>query len=298
MEPTGKITGWWNGKRGEGAVNHGPEWTPPEGEERLWKPMQERVRSLPGGVRLVAYDSSIEVRMGLWGDFRRRYRLALEALVHATEGGVISYSGRGDTPKHMQEAIRNRLKRWWGVAAYEHDLLLSGEAGESLIAELRADGEIPTESKFDDTVYLKGQGSHSSMLVKAYRLTKHGLPGVVKIETTFRKDYLRRHNMRQPELWATQPEIQESVVDALKKQWRTTLRRTPRTRRILAGELGVKQAELYDAIADSGNTLTIILREIERLSRITEEHERRMQELEREVARLRSITATEAVREW
>lgn len=315
MHPTGRVTGWWNpeAKPGE-PTNHGADFDPPEGEP--WKPMKERARTLPGGVRLVGFDSTLEVRMGLWGDFRRRYRLALEALMHATDSGVLSYRGKARTPRHKQEAIRNRLKAYWRVAAYEHDLLLTGDVAESLMTELAEDESIPEAQKRNDTIYLKGYGRNTGkgrpMLVKVYRLTKHGMPGVVKLETTFRDDYLRRHGMREPQLWETQPDIQEAMVAALKKQWRSTLKRTPRTRRMLATELGVTQSELYDAIAESENTLTVILRRMEELeARVAKleqanaeaESQRRhdtlrLAKVEREVSRLRSITATEAEREW
>jgi hypothetical protein len=317
MPPTGKVTGWWNPNAKEGeTANHGVEWEPPEGEERLWVPMKERARTLPGGVRMVGYDSTLEIRMGLWGDFRKRYRLALEALMNATDSGVLSYRGKGATPRHRQEAIRNRLKAHWRVAAYEHDLLLTGEVAESLMAELAADETIDDAQKFGDTIYCKGFGRNTGkgrpMLVKAYRLTKHGLPGVVKLETTFRDDYLRRHGMREPQLWETQPQLQETMVDALKKQWRSTLKRTPRTRKILAAELGVSQADLYEAIANSENTLTVMLRRMEELetrvakleqARAEAESQRRhdtlrLTRVEREVAKLRSITTAEADREW
>lgn len=305
MHPTGKITGWWNGKKGDGAEHHGADWIPPEDEQERWVAMQERTRALSGGVRLVGYDSLLECRMSLWDDFRRRYRLSLEALMNATDGGVLKYAGAGETPRHRQEAIRNRLKRWWRVVAYEHDILLRGETGAMLLQELKEDDTIPAERKFDDTVYLKGDGSHSSMLVKVYRLTKHGLPDVVKLEVTFRKDYLKRHDMRQPELWETQPAVQANITGALKREWRLALQHAPRTRKVLARELGTTQAELYDAMAKPDNTLTVVLKMLKRLEDLeakvesrTAEHERRIQALEQEAVKLRRSAAVHREREW
>ena len=318
MDPTGRVTGWWNPEaRGGEPSNHGAEWFPPESESDKWIPMKERARNLPGGVRLVGYDSTLEVRMALWGrDFRTRYRMGLEALVNATRGGVLSYKGKAETPRHLQEAVRNRLKAYWKVAAYEHDLLLTREAAQTIMEELLEDPTIPSAQKYDDTVYLKGYGkAHGKgrpMLVKVYRLTKHGLPGVVKLETTFRDDYLRRHGMRDTPVWETQPKLQETMIDALKSQWRTTLSRTPRTRKVLAKELGVTQADLYDAIASSENTLTVVLRRMEELEARVAKLERasaeaesqrrhdtmRISRVEREVAQLRSLTAVDAEREW
>lgn len=290
MHPTGRITGWWNRRTNE---HLGATEAPPDNEPD-WVEMQERAMTLPGGNRLVGYDSTLELRMGnLWQDFRRRYRLGLEAVVQASQRGILQYTGADTSPKHRQEAIRNRLKRHWTVAAYEHDLLIAEEPARLLVEELgKADGM----QKWGDTLYLKGfEGSNRKkkpILVKVYRLDTYGLPGVVKLEITLRNEYLGRTRiqgkpMKQPELWETQPGIQSTVEATLRKNWNYAFSRAPKASKALASEMGVTKGDLLKAIADNSRTLTEVLKRLESL-------ESRMERVERHLG----FTAVEREREW
>lgn len=282
MPPTGEVTGYWNKWTGE---HKGKDWVASPEDSPHWTACKERALNISKEVRLVGYDSALELRMrNLWHDFRTRYRLTLEALVKAEVNGVLSYRGRhSEGSRGRQEAIRNRLKANWKVAAYEHDVILLGEVAETLFREAKAYGEENGLTVYDDTIYWKGyqqaKTKDKPMLVKVYRLTKHGIPDAVKIEVTFRSDYLKRSGLREPNLWGTQPEIQERVKGALMKHWKAVLKHAPETRERLSGELGVTQPDLFAAIAENRNTLT---NRVERLERRQQEILRRLEAVERD----------------
>lgn len=282
MPKTGRVTGWWNTETNE----HQPQgWEPGEGDSASWVPCSERALDLSKGVRLVAYGNALELRMrNLWDDLRRRYRIQLEAVVQADAKGILSYRGRHEVgTRERQEAIRNRLRKHWKVAAYEHDLIFTGDIAETLFREVQEHAEREGLVSYEDTVYLKGHdrvsGNKKPLLVKVYRMSKHGLPNAVKVEVTFRSDYLKRHDLRDPAAWETQPDIQQRVQHSLIREWRAIMQHTPATKRKLTRELGTTQRELFDTIAGNRNTLSA---RVEALERGQVEIRQRLERLERQ----------------
>lgn len=305
------VSGWKNQERTRLLGYYNPrleqfrsvENGPPDFEEMGWKETWERACWLPGKTRLVTYSNNIELRIGsLWKDFRRRYRLGLESVIDASYRGIVRYNGNDATKKHRQEALRNRLKRYWVVAAYEHDLVVSGEIAQTLMTELRS---IDDAIHYDHTVYLKGHGQSGKdapTLVKAYDMSNHGLPNLAKIEVTFRGRWMKQERnmngekvrMRQPELWETQPKIQETMQKALRTEWRRTMANAPRTVDMLSDSLGVPESELFEAILENRKTLTEIMKRIEKLENQYQDHERRIVRVEDNMG----ITALDRQREW
>jgi len=258
---TGEITGWWNPTTKE----HLSASSVPEGAG--WLPCQSRQARLSDDTTLHAESAFLEVRLGnLWTDFRSRYRLGLEAVLEAEAKGVLRYTGKARTPKHRQEALRNRLKRHWRVACYEHDLLVLDEAiGRTLLEELKPH-DTSGRSGWD-TVYLKGfhgtQRKDKPLLVKAYDMRqKHGVPAV-KLEVSLRSEYIKRHDMREPQNWLTQPEIQSQIRDTLVREWEGVFTMAPKASAMLAQAVQVQQGELFDFVADTRNTLTDLVRRME-----------------------------------
>lgn len=256
--PTGEVTGWWHPDTGE---HRGARDAPPEG--RGWKPCSARSTKLAQDVIMYARDAYIEVRLdNLWTDFRSRYRLGLEAVLDACSRGIIGYRGSEATPRHKQEALRNRFKRWWTVAAYEHDLvLLDAGIGESMMREL---AQHQTGKAEWSTVYLKGfagaRRKDKPIEVKAYpMLEQHGVRAW-KLEVTLRSEYIKRHDMRSPENWLTQPRIQSRISDTLKREWRGAFSMAPETRQRLAEAIGTRQQHVFDFMAETRNTLSDVLR--------------------------------------
>jgi len=302
-----RLLGWYNPRIEKfQSIENGP----PDFQQLGWKETWERACWLPGKTRLVTYSNNIELRIGsLWKDFRRRYRLGLESVVDASYRGIVRYTGNDATKKHRQEALRNRLKKYWTVAAYEHDLVVSGEIAQTLMSELRS---VDDAIHYENTVYLKGHGQSGKdapTLVKAYDMSNHGLPNLAKIEVTFRGRWMKQERkmngqtvrMRQPELWETQPKIQDTMKKALRTEWRRTMANAPRTVDMLSDSLGVPEPELLDAILENRKTLTEIMKRIEKLETQYQAQQRELQEYRERLMQVEDtvgITALDRKREW
>lgn len=266
----GNIYGWFNTLTRE--VRQ-PEYWSLVGDDRPplnWAPMEGKLRKLADGVTLYAEGSFMELRLGnLWEDMRKRYRLSLEAILDAEEAGIIHYRGKAEQgSRGRQEALRHRLRTHWRAVEYEHNLLFTGEVAESLMSEAREAGLANGWPVYNDTVYAKGYHTKAKAKdrpskVKVYRLTKHGLPNVVKLEVTLRGYDLRKHGLELPERWEQQPDTQGRIMGVLMRDWRKVLAHMPETRRRLAGELEVGQGELFHTIAGNRNTLTDRVRRLE-----------------------------------
>jgi hypothetical protein len=249
------------------------------------------------GLSVYAEGSYIEIRMNnLWEDLRARYRVSLDALVMATDRGILSYAPTGAKRDDLKrprtdeerrtEAVRNRFKKYWHAVAYEHDLILPRDIGIVLLDELRPIDKA--EGRYSNTVYGKGYGSKEAILVKVYdMMEKHGMEGV-KIEVTLRQDYLERHGMKSPAVWEEQPDIQKKIEATLRKEWAKIFTTGKEARAMLAERVKVQQAELFDFMADTRNTLAKVLerqdaqaRDIAELKRDMEQGKRDMEQLKR-----------------
>lgn len=290
---TGEVLGWWNTLTDERLSVD----STPEGEG--WVGCQARAATISKGVSIYAEGSYIDVRMNnLWEDLRRRYRVSLDALVAATERGVLTYRPmqsrrvslarpRTDTEKRT-EAMRLRFRRHWHAVAYEHDLIIPTDIGRTLIEELRPIDMA--KGKYPNTVYAKGYGAKESLLVKAYdMMEKHGVDGV-KIEVTLRQEYLDRNGLKDPATWETQPDIQAKVESTLRREWSRLFGIGKGARGMLAERVRVPQAELFDFVADSRNTLASVLERLDAVERKNAQHDRAIEQNTRDIEQLKRAT--------
>jgi K+/H+ antiporter YhaU regulatory subunit KhtT len=114
------------------------------------------------------------------------------------------------------------------------------------------------------------------------------VPDRFSIEVTLRQDYLERHGMKSPAVWEEQPDIQKKIEATLRKEWAKIFTTGKEARAMLAERVKVPQAELFDFMADTRNTLAKVLerqdaqaRDIAELKRDMEQGKRDMEQLKR-----------------
>ncbi len=248
-----------------------------------WLPSWERGVQLADGVYLRAQGSYIEATIGsLWDDLRSRYRLGLEAVVSATDHGIIEYQGAKRTERNRQEALRHRVRDYWVVSSYEHNLILRADMAEGLLEELEEYNQAKDQGF--QTVYLKGYqrptGKNKPILVKVYPMEIHG-SNAVKVEVTLRDDYLKRHDLRGVRTWLTQPDIQRQLESALMREWEGIMDRAPATAERLRIQTGAKSNR---GAVKKMSGIAYTLTDLQRRMRIQEQKsidlERRMAKLE------------------
>jgi len=276
---TGEVVSWWKPETGE---YKSPDDMP---EGTGWIACQGRAAMLAKGLSVYAEGAYVDIRMNnLWDDLRKRYRLSLDALVRATDRRILKYTPstrRKESPYRVRtdderktEAVRRRFKKYWHAVAYEHDLILPADIGKELLAELRERDKAG--GQYENTVYLKGFQTKESLLVKVYDMQgKHGITGV-KVEVTMRQDFLERHWLKSPAAWESQPDIQERIRSTLKREW-CRIFQGKVARSMLAERVRVPQAELFDFMADTRNTLAQVL---DRIS----QHDREIADIRRILA--------------
>lgn len=273
---TGEILGYFNPETEESI---GPDEKPPKG----FKAIQKRALPLDNDIMLSAEQSFFDIRMlNLWGDLRSRYRKGLEAVEQASRKNIITYTGSDTTPKHRTEAIRNRVKRHWRVALYEHDLVILDEhIGREMMRELRPHDK---GRDYEHTIYLKGfkgtKRKDKPLLVKVYDMEpKHGVKGW-KLEVSYRNEYIKRHEIRGPEAWLTQPDIQSMLRKSLIREWKGVFEMAPSTKGMLAEALEVKQTDLFDFVANTEHTLTDLTQRVARLEEKQAETDKILEEIQ------------------
>lgn len=256
-----------------------------------WKPQEKRHALLEKGVTIISGSSNIEIRMNnLWENFNTRYRATLDALVKATDRGIIAYSPkpmninavRVRTPEEKKiEAVRMKFRKYWHACAYEHNLILPLDIGLKLLEEVRARDLAGGE--YQGMAYVKGYGkgkeSKESIMVRVYDMrSKHDTEGV-KIEVVLRQDYLKRHNMKDPNVWETQPEIQKIIQSTLEREWCNVIGNGS-ARDMLKERLNVKQAELFSFMGETRNTLTEVKDRLRAVEALAQDTARRVEALE------------------
>ena len=267
----------------------------PSNEQREWVGLKDRAVTLAGDVSLFAGPAYMDIRINsLWEDFRKRYRIALEALGLATERKIMSYTPRAKaraslarprTPEERRiEAVRRMLKKYWGAAEYEHDLILPLDIGLVLIEELRPG--LPSRQQFEDGVYPK-MGAKGAMKVCVYDMRKKHEMDKVKIEVTLRQDYLERAKMKSPAVWETQPDIQERIEATLRREWSSIFSMAKGARAMLAERVKVPQAGLLEFMADTRNTLAQVMDRLEAQERATEAQARKVAQHDRDIEQLK-----------
>ncbi len=236
-----KITHYWNPSTGEVLQPKAGKSSPPGFCE-----CRPRSVMLDKDVMLRAEGSYLDVRLNnLWSDLRARYRLCLNALEKAGDVGVLSYkpippSGTKSlaiadhlpepSPSKMTKAHRLErrqrfifmLEKVWKVAAYEHNLiLLDYNIGQILLEELKPYDQAI--NLYPGTAYIAGFKKtigDAPLKILAYDCVELHGQKAVKIEIVFRKEYLKRHDLRTAKQFLQQPDIQELLETALRREWK------------------------------------------------------------------------------
>ena len=228
-----EFVGYWNKSTGE---HQGTGWeATDEGRRRLesepgWKDMRRRRLKLGDRVFLTMESNQVDLYIGnLYENMGSRYREALGYLVDMADRGIVKYQPRIEpSDRRKREAIRNRLKREFIIAEYEHNVLFRGEVGRELFEQFRkvaaTDGTMKLEA---GTIYLKGFNRYKGLkrAVKFYDIgmREGGDPGeLFKLETTLLKEYFKSEGMGVSDM-LEQPDIQERIKSELEKAIEGTL---------------------------------------------------------------------------
>lgn len=249
-------------------------------EQQSWRLQPLRGIQLADGVSLSIKNNQVDLLIcTLMEDWRSRYRMVLEYMVDAVDRGIIKYrpSAEVETEKNKVEAIRNRLKRHGMPTEYEHDILITGEIGNRIMADLREHAAKVSDDGF--TIYTQGYTRHkgeTQVSVKVYDIGHREGKGdgkYFKIETTLLKPYFK--DKITVEQLTEQPEIQELIMDALQ----TTLTKVVGA---LSWEVQTMLAQALNIeVTDRRKAPSMIARSMLRSERTLTE---RVGELERKVA--------------
>ncbi len=197
-------------------------------------------------------------------DLRSRYEKALEVMVRLANKGILHYQPRAeDAPaRNMNEALRQRLKKYAKVTEYEHNIIIEGALGNTMYESL-AERDIGGYAD-KGTIYLQGFGRYREKRVsqKFYSISSRaGLSDVqlFKLETTFHKQYFKSKGIKINDL-LEQPDIQELLRPDLEKYVRKALRSLGRADlKAFQLELGLEKAGrkfVSGALLNRWNTLT------------------------------------------
>jgi hypothetical protein len=258
-------------------------------ERPKWIASVSRNKILEKGVTIYAQGSFIQVRVNdLWNQFGTRYREGLDILVKTVDKNILSYNPTTRNPEAKRqrtdkerktEAIRLRFRKHWSACKYEHNLILPRDVGLVLIAEIKAEGRDQAESKYEGTAYIKGYKSKKSMKVIIYDMLEIHNQEFVKIEVTLRQDYMKRNNLKDPNEWGTQPQIQEKILMTLKREWSKVIG-NGEAFRMLKERLNVSGKELFDFMGKTENTLTAVMKRLDKVESNQERFESNQERFE------------------
>ncbi len=287
-----EFTGYWNKNTGE---SHGVGWgKTDEGARRLeiepgWTMSARRRLELGRGVWVTLEANQVDLFIGnLYDNMGSRYREALGYLVDMVDRGIVKYQPIMEASERRKtEAVRNRLKREFNIAEYEHNVLFRGELGRELFEQLRRVAVTDSAMKLEaGTIYLKGFNRYKGLkrAVKYYDIgMREGEKAgeLFKLETTLLKDYFKAEGMGVSDM-LEQPVIQERIKTELEKAIEGTLCYVSEgtmngIQRELELEGRVTVREVTRAMLSSSMTLSERVAELERK---VAEHERRVSELE------------------
>ena len=194
----------------------------PYADPGRYRPQCLRGLDLGNGASVDLLNNQVDLYiLDLFHNPESRYRSALEAMLDLADRGTLAYTPRvEETPRNRREALRNRLKRYMKPTEYEHDILLDGDIGQAVHADLRASGKALHLE--DNTVYLRGykpDPGQTRYSMKAYDVDArdgNSSGSRFKIETTLRKAYFKQEEITVADM-TFQPEIQERMQGELEK---------------------------------------------------------------------------------
>jgi len=274
-----EIVSFWNPETGEHVTLD--KYDPDKHEE--WRACWKRGAVLADNVYIfTAYNQVDLVLANLWEDFRRRYRIALEAALAAMLNGVIPYKPKaGKYGRNALEAVRNRLKRNFTISEYETDFLLNPGLTEILESEakLLQGVEITRNTIFlkrTEEVTVKFYKPCEREKINAEGLTNWGKSG--KLEIALRRDFFKRAKIRVEDL-GEQPEIFLKIKARLEREVNGVMQALSKpARAAIARELGL---ETYTAegitqrMLNVENAMTYVLRKIKEIEKRVEVLERK-----------------------
>ena len=274
-----EFTGYWNQGIGE---HHGPGWeTTDEGKRRLeqepgWKPSYRRRLKIGEGVYATMEGNQVDLFIGnLYENMGSRYREALGYLVDMVDRGIVRYQPKMEpNDRRKKEAIRNRLKREFIIAEYEHNILFRGDIGRELFEQFGAVAETGKDMKLEEgTIYLKGFNRYQGIkrAVKYYDIgMREGAEKgeLFKLETTLLKAYFKAEGMGVSDM-LEQPAIQERIKVGLAKEIEGALcliagDTMKQIQKELELEGGATIREVTQAMLNSRRTLSERVSELER----------------------------------
>ena len=275
-----KILGYWNPETKE-------KRSVEEGARLGFLEVHPYKTNLSKKVTLSAQDSYVDIRIG--GLYQRdkvettRYLEQLNSVLATLQKEILDYKPRSlePTDKNKRDALRNRLNKHWKVSSYEYNVtILDRQIGAVLFSEL----EGFAEHREENTVYVKGfKGTSSSnkpILLKYYDMQDIHQVDAFKIEITFRKDYLKRHKLKEPKKWLTADKMQDILKAGIIKNLNKVFKQAPKAKKMLSQKMGVTQANLLNEIVSPEYTLIEVGRRVDRLEKkqaITEANQRKLQ---------------------
>ncbi len=223
-------------------------------------------------VSLWAEGSFIDVRLNnLWSDLQMRFKLCLKALLQAGANGILGYKAdppgiktlSGLRPVDQKERVKhflNALEKVWKVSSYEHNLIITDyKIGLTLLKELKSYDKA--NNQYPGTVYLGGfekTRGNKPLKIMIYDCSQiHNLKAI-KIEIVFRKDFLKRNNLRTAKQFLKQPDIQQMIEIALIREWKKIFKKAPKAKELLQEKIG--NVDLLDFLIDRKNTLTELIK--------------------------------------
>jgi len=280
-----EIVSFWNPETGEHVTLD--KYDPDKHEE--WRACWKRGAVLAENVYIFTQCNQVDlVLANLWEDFRRRYRIALEAALAAMLNGVIPYRPKaGKYGRNALEAVRNRLKRNFVISEYETDFLLNPGLTEILESEakLLQGVEITRNTiflKHTEEVTVKFYKPCEREKINAEGLTNWGKSG--KLEIALRRDFFKRAGIRVEDL-GEQPEIFELIRERITREVKGMINTLSKpARAAIARELGL---ETYTAegitqrMLNVENTMTYVLRKIKEMEKHMRKIDERVEALEK-----------------
>jgi len=274
-----EIVSFWNPETGEHVTLD--KYDPDKHEE--WRACWKRGAVLAENVYIFTQCNQVDlVLANLWEDFRRRYRIALEAALAAMLNGVIPYKPKaGKYGRNALEAVRNRLKRNFVISEYETDFLLNPGLTEILESEAKLLQGVEITR---NTIFLKRTEEVTVKLYKPREREKiftgdlTNWANGAKIEIALRRDFFKRAKIRVEDL-GEQPEIFLKIKARLEREVNGVMQALSKpARAAIARELGLEThtAEgITQRMLNVENTMTYVLRKIKEIEKRVEVLERK-----------------------
>ena len=217
-----------------------------------------------------------------------RYRKTLESLFEVLPN-IIKYEPRTQKPtdRHFQEAVRQKLKRWFRLYEYEYCIIVNDP---TFAKQLYSDFEQTAKKNINGTLYLKGYAkSGGNTRIKYYDLehNDHALSGLFKLEITFGKkvfdrlnDRINKKNLTTPKINIQNMTYQENCIELLEMAIQDEIEN-------LKGGEAVKRLQQEYFITTQDNVLARIVRLEQKLDKGLSQHDKELSHHDKELSQLK-----------